>query len=494
MIFNHIHQMRNQMSQRPFFNSILAVLILFLTYTNGQSQSKVFMAGASISNITPPLGEPVVGNWNSPPATYIHDQINVRSIALNDGNTTLIFSIIDNVSINREVLDAAKAIIHNKTRIPYANLMLASTHTHSSISAGKTGSQRRGWQYGEPLDEYQRFVAKRVADGVLVAIENLEPAKIGWGGVDVPDHVFNRRWLMKEPVMSPLGIMDKAKMNPGNLNPNLDKPAGPIDPEVSFLALESVDGRPIALLGNYSLHYVGGVPKGHVSADYFAIFGDRMQELLGADRQEPAFVGIMSNGTSGDINNLNFGKPRENHEPYEKMKIVANDVADKVYKTYQNVKFQDWVQLGAAASELTLDVRRASPEVLKNMELVMERPMDDKPLFHPLEKNYANRIMQLETQWPDQIDIVMQTFKIGDLGIAAIPFEVFAEIGLEIKEKSPFDDTFTIELANGAYGYLPSPEQHEVGGYETWLSTNRVELNASRKIIAELMELFSNLD
>ena len=45
---------------------------------------------------------------------------------------------------------------------------------------------------------------------------------------------------------------------------------------------------------------------------------------------------------------------------------------------------------------------------------------------------------------------------------------MFVEIGLEIKKKSPLKPTFTIELANGYNGYLPTPEQHELGGYETW--------------------------
>jgi hypothetical protein len=87
----------------------------------------------------------------------------------------------------------------------------------------------------------------------------------------------------------------------------------------------------------------------------------------------------------------------------------------------------------------------------------------------------------------------MQGFRIGELGVAAIPFEVFTEIGLEIKARSPFKDTFTIELANGSNGYLPTPAQHELGGYETWLGTNRVEREASVKITAKILELLGKL-
>ena len=72
------------------------------------------------------------------------------------------------------------------------------------------------------------------------------------------------------------------------------------------------------------------------------------------------------------------------------------------------------------------------------------------------------------TAQPPTTDVLIQAIRIGDLAIASTPCETFAETGLAIKERSPFSATFTIELANGYNGYLPTAEQHEWGGYETW--------------------------
>jgi hypothetical protein len=72
-------------------------------------------------------------------------------------------------------------------------------------------------------------------------------------------------------------------------------------------------------------------------------------------------------------------------------------------------------------------------------------------------------------------------------------FEVLVEIGLEIKEKSPFPRTFLIELANGGYGYLPPPHQHELGGYETWLGTARFEEDSSVILTQNLLEMLEEL-
>ncbi len=492
--------MRRKLSSKEIKHFILgSFLCLFGFQTNGQLSTdidgRVFKAGASISNITPYLGGGIVGNFGVPPeARHIHDQLHTRALVLDDGTTKLVLVVSDNISIKQEVYDEAKRLISRQTGIPAEQILTSSTHTHSATSAEGEGIRRRGWNVGQPLDTYQEFVAHRIADGVVVALNNLEPARIGWGAVNIPKHVFNRRWKMKQPVVNPFGKMDVVKMNPGIGNPNVVEPAGPTDPEVSFISVQALDGRPIALLANYSLHYVGGVPKHDISADYFAVFADRIQELLKADRQEVPFVGIMSNGTSGDINNINVKGEKPNNPPYTKMREVANDVADSVFHTYQSVTHVPWVKLQAAQQVLPLQVRKPDAEQLKLAHQILAQPEDSKPVHHTLERTYAERIIQLAAEWPDEIEIILQAFQIGDLGIAAIPFETFAETGLEIKSRSPMKKTFTISLANGSYGYLPTPEQHELGGYETWLSTNKVEKNASRKIVETLLGLFEHFE
>jgi neutral ceramidase len=478
------------------FERIMCLLAIALTGSLAvraqTSGTKQFRAGAATSNVTPFLGAGIVGGWGVPPSTHVHDELHARCLVLDDGQTRLVFAVVDNVGILREVFDEAKRLINESTGIPREHMLMSSTHTHSATSAGGEGEKRRGYNYSKPLDEYQQFLARRIADGVRVAINNLEPARIGWGAGKVPQHLFNRRWKMKEPVVNPFGEKDLVKMNPGVAHPDLVEPAGPTDPEVSFLSVQSTSGKPIALLANYSLHYVGGVKPNDISADYFAVFADRIQELLKADRLDPPFVGIMSNGTSGDVNNINFRGPAEKHAPYEKMRIVADDVAKEVFRVYKNIKHQDWVRLQSAQSELKLKVRKPTPKMLANAEASLKKPETAEPI-HSLEKIYADRILQVDREWPDEISIVLQAFRIGGLGIAAIPFETFTETGLELKAKSPFKPTFNISIANGSYGYLPTPEQHQLGGYETWLSTNRVETGATRKIVAELLRLFSGM-
>lgn len=475
----------------PYFRTVLAVVFVAASFcaadATAADQEKVLLAGAATSNITPPLGQLIVGGWKPLPADDVHDELHARCLVLDDGEMRIAIVLCDNVGIPREVFDAAKQMVQAETGLDASRMLMAATHTHSATTA--RGDNRM--VYDQELTEYQQFLARRIADGVRRAIKRLEPAQIGWGSASEPSQVFNRRWYVLDEAQrrNPFGGVDQVRMNPGNTG--LVRPAGPVDPEIGFVSVQSIDGRPIALLANYSLHYVGGVEARSISADYFAVFAEQLSRLMGADQQWPPFVGIMSNGTSGDVNNINFRDRGPRMEPYEKMQQVGELIAQRVYEAHQAVEFHDYVPLGMAQREITLAVRKPDAELRSYMEKVAAKPDDEKP-YHAHEKTYAERIERL-IEAPDEIQVLLQAVRIGDLGIATMPFEVFTEIGLEIKEKSPFPQTFTIELANGSYGYLPTPEQHKLGGYETWMGSNNVEEQASRKMTDQLLEMLQSL-
>ncbi len=449
-----------------------------------------FRAGAATSNITPPIGLDIVGGWKPYPSTHVHDELHVRCLVLDNSETRLALVICDNLGIPRDVLDEAKRRIDEALDLPPERVLTAATHTHSSVSS--YGPNRL--QSNTDFNDYQELLIVRIVDAVRTAVHNLEPAEIGWGAAIEPTQVFNRRWLMKpgEHLRNPFGGMDKARMNPPRKSPDLIEPAGPTDPQVPFITVRAVDGRPIALLANYSLHYVGGVERGALSADYFAMFADRIQELLGADRLDPPFVGIMSNGTSGDINNINFQGTPPKVARYEKMRQVAHLVAQRVHEAHAQVEFHDWVPLGSTLRELALAVRKPTAEQMAWAEELLARTGEAKDHQEHRCRVYAQRFKRL-AESPDEIQIVQQALRIGEVGIVTIPFEAFAEIGLEIKEKSPLPRTFVISFGNGSYGYLPTPRHFELGGYETWMGTNSVEPQASVKITKGLLEMLEEL-
>jgi neutral ceramidase len=449
--------------------------------------SPLFQAGAATSNITPPLGASINGGMQDREATHIHDELLARCLVLDDGTNRLAIVVNDSCMIPREVFDRAKHLIHEQTGLPPGNMLMSATHTHSAPAAAAAFQS-------EPDAAYQEFLAVRIADGVRRAINNLAPAQIGWAVGNQPDQVFNRRWHLAPgtPMPDPFGGQDQVKMNPRPGSPTLVEPAGPIDPQVAVIAIQGLDGRPIAVLANYSLHYVGGIPGSHISADYFGVFADRLQELLGADRLDPPFVAMMSNGASGDINNVNFREPRPTREPYQQMRLVGRALAGEAQRVMNAITYHGWVQLQARQTEIELGVRKPSPEEVERARELINRARN-LPRMDTLEEIYARETAQMN-DYPASVNLILQTFQIGEVGIAAIPCEVFVEIGLELKARSPFKPTFTISLANGYNGYLPTVRHHELGGYETWRAkSSYLEVQAEPKIITTLLELFGQM-
>lgn len=467
---------------------VLLMLVAKPDRSYAAADSLVLKAGAATSNITPKIGSSINGSMQDIKIENIHDETHARALVLDDGRTQLAFVVLDLCMVSREVLDQAKQRAHELTGIPTSHMMMSATHTHSAGTAC-------GVFQSDPDPAYLAFLADRAADALIRAYRNRVPAQIAWGVGEERNEVFNRRWHMKPgtPLPNPFGGQDQVKMNPGVGNPDLLKPAGPVDPEVPVVALQTLTGDPIALLANYSLHYVGGTGRGEVSADYYGMFADRIGQLLGAERsaQRPPFVGIMTNGTSGDINNIEWAaKERETFSPYTKMQSVADNLAKASFEAIKNVSYQPWVPLAAEQEEITLGVRKPDVTEIKRAEEIVAKA--EGPHMKSLEEIYARETLLMK-DYPAEVNILLQVFRIGDLAIAAIPAEVFVEIGLELKAKSPFKPTFTIELANGYNGYLPTPAQHKLGGYETWRArSSYLEEGASTKILHTLFRLLAN--
>ncbi|MFA5189433.1 MAG: hypothetical protein WC740_01830 [Verrucomicrobiia bacterium] len=458
-----------------------------LAADRGKDSPTSFRAGACVVDTTPPqFPVSLVGSFTDRKATSAHDPLAVRCLVLDDGKQRVAIAVVDVCILPRELCDEAKRLASKATGIRPDHILIASTHTHSAPPTMVLNDI--------PLDPaYPEMLTRKISEGIEKAAGRLVPVKPGWGVTQVPDEVFNRRWFMKEGTIppNPFGKPSQVQMNPGAGNPNLDRPAGPTDPDVSVLSLQSPAGQPVALLANYSLHYVGDVPAGMLSADYFGEFCRQVESRLAGSRSPQPPMAILSNGTSGDVNNINFRSPRKRGEVFSQIRHVAGKIADAALKVYGQAEHRDGLSLVMKEKEIELAVRKPGAAELEQAKRVIATP-DDKGLPR-LAQYYAQQAVRL-SQFPDHVKIKIQALRIGELGIVAIPCEVFAEIGLEIKRRSPLKPTFIIDLANGYHGYLPSPEQHALGGYETWPATSSyLETNASRKIVSTAIELLNQV-
>ncbi len=436
------------------------------------------LAGASTSNITPALGSSMAGGMTDRIATDIHDELQVRSLVLDNERTRLAFALCDLCVLPRAPMARAKHLIHSHTGIPMTNILVAATHTHSAPPAAHLFQSR-------PDPAYVEWLIPRIADSVRRAAKRLQPARIGWGTGRAEGLVFHRRFRMKPGTIppDPFGnTTDQVLMNPGVGNPNIAQPAGPVDPEVGLLVLESLDGKPIAALASYALHYVGGEGGGHISADYFGVWARLMEG-----------VGMLANGCSGNINNVDVRGPAVRPAPYARMESVAGDLARDSKRVWRGIRFEPWVELAASEEDLDLEVRFPGPDdVARARKILASAPADG--LLKERPHIYARETLILAESWPQRVKAPVQALRIGSLGIATFPGEAFVEMGLEVKANSPFRPTFLMELANDYHGYIPTVEGHQQGGYETWRAkSSYLEKQAAPKMVASALRQLGRL-
>ena len=441
----------------------------------------VFRAGAAAVEITPKkLPVVISGGFLEGRADRVQDPLFARALVLSDGPTTIAIVIVDTLMMSRELIDEAKTRAEKLTGIPAGRICVAAVHTHSAPSVMGALGTGVGQQYGDLLPGW-------IAQSIQAAFKNLAPAKIGWAVIDDPKHTNCRRWIRRPDRIGqdPFGGMTiRAMMHPGYQNPDYIGPAGPKDPGLSVLAVQTPEGRPVALLANYSMHYFGAAP---VSADYFGRFSRKMTELVAPEKTEPPLVAMMSQGTAGDLHWMDYSQPATSIS----IDTYTEEVAKVALAAYRKIEYRPRVSLAAAETKLTLDRRVPDEKRLAWAEKVRAAMKDpNRPTSIP--EVYALEQFCLAKE--PKRELKLQAFRIGDLGITAIPAEVFGLTGLKIKAQSPLVPTFNLELANGADGYIPPPEQHKLGGYTTWPArTAGLEVQAEPKILEAVLGLLEQV-
>jgi hypothetical protein len=455
---------------RRFFVVTMLIGVLGIAEGRAAEPAKIFKAGAYSVDITPTKFPVIVnGMMTQRTADKAFDPLHARALVLDDGLTRVAVVIVDSCLLPRELLDQAKEMAAKATGIPTDRMLISATHTHSAPSATPA--------LGTPADpEYPGFLIPQIARSIQLAADQLRPAKVGWTVVNDPRHTASRRSIRRSDRIDkdPFG---EATVRANMYSPEPIGPSGPVDDEISLFAVQTAEGKPLALLANYATHYYGTPP---VSADYYGRFCDQFAKLAAPAQQDVVFVGMMSQGTSGDIH----GRGAGNIDNY------AKEVAEVAFEAYQKIQYHSWVPLTMREVKQTFKRRIPNEARLAWAKQIDATLQGRLPRTYP--EIYAREQLYLAAE-PER-ELKLQALAIGDLGITAIPNEVFSLTGIKLKLQSPFTQTFNIELANGCEGYIPPPEQHVLGGYTTWAArTAGLEVDAEPKIVEMLLSMLEQI-
>ncbi len=442
-------------------------------------------AGAAVVDVTPErLPVLVNGSMTSRSVDKINTRVHARAIAFADGKEQLAIVVVDSCMMTRQLLDEAKSLAAKRTGIPANRMLVSATHAHSAPSSmGCLGTD------ADP--NYVPFLVGKIVEAIAAAQKNLEPARIGFAKGDAASFTALRQWIRRPDriVDDPFGNPTvRANMHAGRNWDDVTGEAGPEDPDLSLISIQSRDGRPIAVLGNFSMHYFGDKD---ISADYFGLFSEGLRQRIAPATAggKADFVGIMSHGCSGDIYRVDYKVP-EKDRPKPTIDEYTSGLLDIAMNAYKGIQYRDNADLAMAERRMTLAYRVPDKQRLEWSQRVVKEMGDRLPKTQP--EIYAREQILLHER--QKTEVVVQALRIGDIGIATTPCETYAVTGLKIKAASPLAQTMVIELANGGDGYIPPPEQHPFGGYNTWAARSAgLEVQAEPKIAEAAIGLLENV-
>ena len=411
-----------------------------------------FRAGAAAVNITPPRGTPLAGYYSLRAAEDVLDDLFAKALVIEQDGAKSAVVVCDLLTLPRHVVLAARERIEDQTRIPGAHVLIAATHAHTGPVVARE-SARDGVD-GSTTDLGRRFtdnLPALIAQSVADANARLVPANALAASTKIENLAFNRRFWMADGTVG---------WNPPKLSPNIIAPAGPHDPEVGMLVLETAEKqpRPISALVNYAMHpdTTGGV---RISADFPGVLARRLAEFKGSD-----MVTLFANGCSGNLNHRNVWWADPQKGPGETARL-GNILAGAVSAA--------WPQLAPAItaaprtrSEIVeLPLPEITPADIDEAREIARRPGGARVKF--MDQVRAFRVLDVTAREGKPQSVEVQVIALGnDLALVSLPGEIFVELGLAIKKASPFKHTFIAELANGSIGYIPNHSAYAEGNYE----------------------------
>ncbi|RZO17339.1 MAG: c-type cytochrome [Verrucomicrobiaceae bacterium] len=452
-------------------------LITILAASNQKALAGL-RAGAAQVDVTPrKLPVTVNGGFLTNKVRIIADRLHSRAIVFSDDDQTIAIAVVDSCMIPTHLCDTVKEKVFKQTGIKKDKILICATHTHSAPSV-------MDLCLGTDKDEdYTKFLPDKIAESIFKAHSSLRPAKAGWSVFDGSDYTKPRRWAFWPGTgTDPFGEKSiRANMHPGYQNPNATGETGPTDPWFTLFSLVSEDDEPIAVLGNFSMHYFSG--HSGISSDYFGRYCKELSARIG----EGSIVAL-SQGTSGDVWRADYGKGREESEI--SIKRYVKELTDLSVKSLSTIKYSSDLPVSMKEKRIVMNRRAPDKDRLEWAQKVSQGIKNNIPRSKA--QVYARQALYLHDN--PNTEVVLQAIRVGDFGITTMPNEVYALTGLKLKSWSPLGTTMNIELANGAEGYIPPAEQHFLGGYTTWPSvTAGLEIGAEKKITSHLIGMLENI-
>lgn len=391
------------------------------------------VAGVGETDITPPVGTPLIAELRVRPATGIRTPLNVKALLLSDGDTTLGIAALDLFGLDRGAADQMRLKAAQRLHVPAECVLLTCSHTRG----GPATTTIVG---GPDADAaFLEVIETRLLDAFDQARANMQPAALGVGRAVLPHLVYNHRLLTRnfKAVSAWMGVPPNEVL----------EPEGPADPLFSVLVVRDGRGFPLCLAWNFAADNRFAADE-RISGDLPALVQQELDRRL--KRQVPVLY------LPGCAGNTSY--------PHS-LETTVDHVASAVMAVQLETPCDPHVRLGAAAEPVILPVRDYT-DFWSSADITLKWPE-----AHAV---FGQEVELLRAAGMQAIPATVAVLRMGGYALAALPGIPFVEHGLAIREGSPFRATLVVGNAGGYLGPIPTRGAFANEGYETWASRSAI--------------------
>ncbi len=418
---------------------LLISFLLFPLLLQGQpKENSTLRAGFSKIDITP--SEPVMLYGyasRKTPSEGVHDPLSARIVVFENDGKRVVFVSSDLGSYSAEVFAVIQNKLIEKFNLEKSGIFVSTIHTHSSPIL--TIDRESGFPANV---EYTEWLSGKLVEAVGDAIKNLKPVFIG-AGIGYSPVGSNRRETRSDGTVT-LGR----------------NPYGVTDKEVLVLKITTPDGKAMGAMFDYATHSTSlGASNMKISGDVLGLSAQFVEKILGNGFVSPVFA-----GASGNIDPWYRILPSFNEEPgwIPEPVLLGTLLGEEVVTVFRKIKETETGEIVTITKTIECPRRKTS------------------------DNSTASSVNQSNT-----VPVTLTAARVGDVAFIGFNVEMLTEIGMKIKEGSPFRNTFIITHCNGSSGYLPPLELYKEGGYE--ITSTRFEPGSAEIIIREAISILHDL-
>lgn len=392
----------------------------------------------------------------------VHDEIFTRCLALYDGKTKLVIISNDLLEVDMEITLNVRKTLNEKFEIPYENIMVCSTHTHSGPAISEWDFSVRNYIKNDEIKKLKDEITQTIIENALFCISDLKTVRIGYAKSQCSEVTGNR---VEENSIS--------------------------DYSINTILITDQNNDVTAVIINYACHpTILGADNSLISGDFP---GALTKKLEGHFTNSTA---LFINGACGN-QSTRFTRKGQNFQEVERMGDI---LYDSVINSLSQVQYYDsYAVLNAKLEDITFPLKKLLPreELVKNLEYA-ERAKNNA-INNNLSAGeirlavtkYQGALISLNQseilEKSDGINSEIQIFRIGNIEIIGVPVELFVEYGIEIKGKSQFPNPIIACYANEVLGYVYTSDAAKKGSYEAYASPFSDE--AGKVLVNKVLEM-----